>query len=109
MKISCLFNKHKYGKMQFEEDGSPYKICEGCGKRQNYALRSLSELDNMQMWEVEELMGGIPVAEEVLKMAIPEPNVCKVCGGDLVDVEPAVVLDGLVLMECQKCGERCYK
>ena len=109
MNLLCLVKNHKYGKMLFDENNNPYKLCIRCGKRQNYAPKSLAELDKMTMNEIVEMMGEDPVIEHIMQIAIPEPPVCATCKGKLQKVEPEITMNNSILMECVECKERCYK
>jgi Zn ribbon nucleic-acid-binding protein len=107
----CAVGKHKFGNMLFEENGSPYKVCVHCGERQNYAPKSLADLDKMTLDEVMKTTGNSqPITEEPSDVAfIMGVLRCEKCNGELHVVAPRVVMSGMTLMECQECMERCYK
>lgn len=35
--------------------------------------------------------------------------ICDKCEGDLFIINPKVMMNGLTLLECEDCKERCYK
>jgi hypothetical protein len=107
-RFKCLFNKHEFGKMEFDAE-SPYKKCKHCHKVQKYKHKTLNELDNMTMNQIDEMLGGISNVDDVFKMIPPDDFVCSSCGNKLKKIEPEILLGGSKLMECTNCKERCYK
>lgn len=105
----CFLNIHTLGKMLFDQDENPYKVCQNCGARVDYKKKTLADMDKMTMKEIESMMGRDDFdLEDVMNMVYSDPF-CKNCGGVVQLVEPVIVFNALKLYECPTCHERRYK
>jgi len=112
MNLKCLIKNHKFGKMQFDSDDNPYKVCERCGKVQKYKPKTLADMDNMSIGDIDKMDIKSSISDQLINIKeniMPAQTlICKKCGGELHVVIPEIIMKNLTLYECCDCNERCY-
>jgi hypothetical protein len=113
MNLKCFID-HEFGEMQFDSEGNPYKVCERCGKIQKYKPKTLADMDNMSIGDIDKLNNENQESYqfsnivENTKSIVQQTLICKKCGGELHVVIPEIIMKNLTLYECCNCNERCY-
>jgi len=111
MNLKCFID-HEFGEMQFDSEGNPYKVCERCGKIQKYKPKTLADMDNMSIGDIDKMNIKSSISDQLINIKeniVPVRTlICKKCGGELHIVIPKIIMKNLTLYECCDCNERCY-